>query len=157
MVARAYSIGIFPMASRRSDRFVHWVAPTMRGVLPLPTFHVPRRLRRTLRADPFDIRCDKDFERVVLACAALLGAALLTGLMACGAGMARSKPVPLPGEAFTVEATHPWEAIVDHAKTQSCDLIVMASHGRGGVRGLLLGSETNKVLTHSDIPVLVLR
>jgi leucyl/phenylalanyl-tRNA--protein transferase len=70
MVARAYSIGIFPMASRRSDRFVHWVAPTMRGVLPLPTFHVPRRLRRTLRADPFDIRCDKDFERVVLACAA---------------------------------------------------------------------------------------
>jgi leucyl/phenylalanyl-tRNA---protein transferase len=70
MVVRAYSIGIFPMASRRSDPSVHWVAPTMRGVLPLPTLHVPRRLRRTLRANPFDIQCDKDFEQVILTCAA---------------------------------------------------------------------------------------
>jgi leucyl/phenylalanyl-tRNA---protein transferase len=70
MVVRAYSIGIFPMASRRSDPSVHWVAPTMRGVLPLSTLHVPRRLRRTLRANQFDIQCDKDFEQVVLACAA---------------------------------------------------------------------------------------
>ena len=70
MVVRAYSIGIFPMASRRSDPVVHWVAPTMRGVVPLSSFHVPRRLRRKMRADPFDIRCDKDFERVISACAA---------------------------------------------------------------------------------------
>lgn len=70
MVIRAYSIGIFPMASRRSDPSVHWVAPTMRGILPLPSFHVPRRLRRTLRAEPFEIRCDTHFERVVRACAA---------------------------------------------------------------------------------------
>ena len=60
-------------------------------------------------------------------------------------------------QAFTVEATHPWEAIVDHAKTQSCDLIVMTSHGRRGVSALLLGSETQKVLTHSKVPVLVVR
>ena len=60
-------------------------------------------------------------------------------------------------QAFTVEAQHPWEAIVDHAKAQGCDLIVMASHGRRGVSALLLGSETQKVLTHSDIPVLVVR
>jgi leucyl/phenylalanyl-tRNA--protein transferase len=70
MVLRAYSIGIFPMASRRSDPSVHWVAPTMRGVLPLPSFHVPHRLRRTVRANPFEVRCDSEFEQVVLACAA---------------------------------------------------------------------------------------
>ena len=57
----------------------------------------------------------------------------------------------------TVEALHPWEAILDHARTQDCDLIVMASHGRRGMSALLLGSETQKVLTHSTIPVLVVR
>jgi nucleotide-binding universal stress UspA family protein len=60
-------------------------------------------------------------------------------------------------QAFTVEATHPWEAIVDHAKTQGCDLIVMASHGRRGVSALLLGSETTRVLVHCDVPVLVVK
>ena len=60
-------------------------------------------------------------------------------------------------QAFTVEAAHPWEAIVDHAKAQSCDLIVMASHGRRGVSALLLGSETTRVLVHCDVPVLVVK
>ncbi|MET0382749.1 MAG: universal stress protein [Burkholderiaceae bacterium] len=60
-------------------------------------------------------------------------------------------------EAFTVEATHPWEAILDHAKANGCDLIVMASHGRRGVGALLIGSETSRVLTHSNLPVLVVR
>jgi nucleotide-binding universal stress UspA family protein len=59
--------------------------------------------------------------------------------------------------AHTVEALHPWEAILDHAKAQGCDLIVMASHGRRGMSALLLGSETQKVLTHSKLPVLVVR
>jgi nucleotide-binding universal stress UspA family protein len=59
--------------------------------------------------------------------------------------------------AHTVEALHPWEAILDHAKTQNCDLVVMASHGRRGLSALLLGSETQKVLTHSPIPVLVIK
>lgn len=57
----------------------------------------------------------------------------------------------------TVEALHAWEAILDHAKAQACDLIVMASHGRRGVAALLLGSETSRVLTHSTLPVLVVR
>jgi nucleotide-binding universal stress UspA family protein len=56
-----------------------------------------------------------------------------------------------------MEAVHPWEAIVDHAKVQGCDLIVMASHGRRGVSALLLGSETQKVLTHCAVPVLVVK
>ena len=60
-------------------------------------------------------------------------------------------------EAHTVEAMHPWEAIIDHAKEKQCDLLVMASHGRRGVAALLLGSETQKVLTHSTVPVLVVR
>jgi len=59
----------------------------------------------------------------------------------------------------TVQVTHdqPFRAIIDTAKANKCDLIVMASHGRRGVSALLLGSETNKVLTHSTIPVLVYR
>ena len=51
----------------------------------------------------------------------------------------------------------PWEAIVRTAKENQCDLIVMASHGRRGVSALVLGSETHKVLTHSTVPVLVVR
>ena len=57
----------------------------------------------------------------------------------------------------TVEALHPWEAIIDHAKSQDCDLIVMASHGRRGLNAILLGSETSRVLTHTTLPVLVVR
>jgi nucleotide-binding universal stress UspA family protein len=51
----------------------------------------------------------------------------------------------------------PWEAIIKAAVKNKCDLIFMASHGRRGLAGLLLGSETTKVLTHSKIPVLVHR
>ncbi|MBX3606273.1 MAG: universal stress protein [Piscinibacter sp.] len=68
-----------------------------------------------------------------------------------------AKAAGLECQGFTVEALHPWEAIIDHAKQQECDLLVMASHGRRGVTALLLGSETQKVLTHSTIPVLVVR
>ena len=49
------------------------------------------------------------------------------------------------------------EAIIAAAKKHKCDLIVMASHGRKGIKRLLLGSETQHVLTHSLVPVLVLR
>jgi nucleotide-binding universal stress UspA family protein len=51
----------------------------------------------------------------------------------------------------------PYRAIIDCAKANGCDLIVMASHGRRGVAALLIGSETVKVLTHSHVPVLVFR
>ncbi|MCW5662610.1 MAG: universal stress protein [Piscinibacter sp.] len=71
--------------------------------------------------------------------------------------VAAAKAAGLECKAHTVEALHPWEAIIDHAKQQECDLLVMASHGRRGVTALLLGSETQKVLTHSTVPVLVVR
>jgi nucleotide-binding universal stress UspA family protein len=60
-------------------------------------------------------------------------------------------------KAVTVKSDLIAEAIVAAAKKHKCDLIVMASHGRRGIKRLLLGSETLHVLTHSDVPVLVLR
>jgi len=60
-------------------------------------------------------------------------------------------------ETAHVEHDQPYLAIIDIAAKKSCDLIVMASHGRHGISAIVLGSETNKVLTHSSIPVLVVR
>jgi nucleotide-binding universal stress UspA family protein len=56
-----------------------------------------------------------------------------------------------------VEHEHPYEAIIDTARKTGCDAILMASHGRRGVSAIVLGSETVKVLTHSTIPVVVIR
>jgi nucleotide-binding universal stress UspA family protein len=63
----------------------------------------------------------------------------------------------LKAKAVVVKSDLIAEAILSAAKKHKCDLIVMASHGRRGIKRLLLGSETQQVLTHSDIPVLVLR
>ena len=60
-------------------------------------------------------------------------------------------------ETVHVEHDHPYLAIIDTAAKKSCDLIVMASHGRRGISAVVLGSETSKVLTHCSIPVLVVR
>jgi nucleotide-binding universal stress UspA family protein len=56
----------------------------------------------------------------------------------------------------TISST-PWRAILAAARKHRCDVVVMASHGRRGVSAMLLGSETQKVLTHSKIPVIVVR
>jgi len=58
-------------------------------------------------------------------------------------------------ETLQLEHNHPYDAIIATANERNCDLIVMASHGRSGMAALLLGSVTNKVLTHTTIPVLV--
>lgn len=60
-------------------------------------------------------------------------------------------------EALSTECDAPYEGIIAAAQSRACDLIFMASHGRRGARALLLGSETQKVLTHCRIPVLVYR
>lgn len=65
-------------------------------------------------------------------------------------------------EQVTFEAVHatcdqPWDEIIRTVKSRDCDLVVMASHGRRGLAGVVLGSETVKVLTHSKTPVLVCR
>ncbi len=63
----------------------------------------------------------------------------------------------VPAIALVAKADLVAEAVIATAKEHACDLIVMASHGRKGIKRLLLGSETQHVLTHSHIPVLVLR
>ncbi len=63
----------------------------------------------------------------------------------------------VPCETVHVTSDFPADAILEAARKRKCDLVVMASHGRHGVAGVLLGSETQKVLTHSKIPVLVHR
>jgi nucleotide-binding universal stress UspA family protein len=60
-------------------------------------------------------------------------------------------------ETVLVENALPAEAIITTARARGCDLIVMASHGRRGIGRLVLGSVTAEVLTHSDVPVLVVR
>ena len=63
----------------------------------------------------------------------------------------------VPCTTMTLTSDIPYEAIIEAATQSGCDLIFMASHGRRGLTSLLLGSETNKVLTHTTIPVLVYR
>ena len=63
----------------------------------------------------------------------------------------------IKAKAVTVSSDFTAEAIINAAKKNKCDLIVMASHGRRGMKRVLMGSETMHVLTHSHIPVLVLR
>lgn len=60
-------------------------------------------------------------------------------------------------KTLRIEQDPIYQGIIDAAQSESCDLIVMASHGRRGLSGFILGSETTKVLTHSKFPVLVYR
>src|SRR5206468_291224 len=64
-----YASGVFPMADAREDQRVFLIDPQQRGVLPLERFHVPRRLARTVRQAPFEIRVDTAFAEVVALCA----------------------------------------------------------------------------------------
>ena len=57
----------------------------------------------------------------------------------------------------SVTAAQPWQGILKVARARRCDAVVIASHGRGGLGGLILGSQTARVLAHSKIPVLVIR
>lgn len=60
-------------------------------------------------------------------------------------------------DRMLLQADEVWKGIIEAARTSGCDLILMAAHGRRGLSALMLGSETNKVLTHAEIPVLVVR
>jgi nucleotide-binding universal stress UspA family protein len=83
------------------------------------------------------------------------GAARARRILADVENSAREAGVAYRGEHAVDD--DPWSAIVGTGERLGCDLIVMASHGRRGLKGLLLGSETQKVLLHSTIPVLVHR
>lgn len=66
----AYAAGIFPMAEDQDDPEIFWVDPEDRGILPLDQFHIPKRLRKTVRGDRFEVRCDSAFVECVMGCAA---------------------------------------------------------------------------------------
>jgi leucyl/phenylalanyl-tRNA--protein transferase len=70
VLLRAYACGIFPMAESADDPQLYWIEPQARGVLPLERMTVPRRLSRTIRQSPYEIRIDTDFEGVIEGCAA---------------------------------------------------------------------------------------
>lgn len=70
---------------------------------------------------------------------------------------AEAKNAGVECRPLMVSSGAPWDAIIKAAESQKCDLVVMATHGRKGLAGVLLGSEANKVLTHSTIPVLACR
>ncbi len=69
VLLRAYAYGVFPMAESRDDPELYWIDPEVRGILPLDAFHVPKRLKRTVRQQPFEIRIDTAFREVMLGCA----------------------------------------------------------------------------------------
>jgi nucleotide-binding universal stress UspA family protein len=70
---------------------------------------------------------------------------------------AAAKASGVPVQTVVAKSFSPYEAIIAAAKDNGCDVIFMASHGRRGLNAILLGSETQKVLTHSTIPVMVYR
>ena len=71
LLVQAYSRGLFPMAESRDDSRLFWVDPEERGVLPIDGFHVPKRLRRTVKQDRFRVTHDLAFEQVIQACSEL--------------------------------------------------------------------------------------
>lgn len=79
------------------------------------------------------------------------------GARVLGAVTRKTEAAGVESSIVQAVASAPWQAILATAKRSKCDLIIMASHGRRGVSALLLGSETQKVLTHSKLPVIVIR
>ena len=73
IVLNAYMNGVFPMSDARDDPDLFWVNPERRGIFPLDEFHVPKRLAKTIRKEPFRVTVDQDFRRVMRECAASEG------------------------------------------------------------------------------------
>jgi leucyl/phenylalanyl-tRNA--protein transferase len=69
VLLKAYSCGIFPMAENADDPALYWIEPQQRGILPLDSVHVPRRLARTVRTAAVEVRIDHDFDLVIAGCA----------------------------------------------------------------------------------------
>ncbi len=69
ILLKAYAAGIFPMAESADDPSLYWIDPDQRGVIPLDKFHVPKRLKRTILAKPFEVTADTAFAETIAACA----------------------------------------------------------------------------------------
>ncbi len=128
-------------AIRQGVAFAKSINATVTAVTVSPSFHTVSR--DTMMVSDTRAQYQKDCEDRAERYLAFAGE------------IARSSGVPC--ESAHVVNDHPYEGIIDAARTKGCDLIFMASHGRKGVAALVLGSETTKVLTHSKIPTLVCR
>ncbi len=124
-------------------------------------------LARALGAKLTLFHCAADFPAPVYAESAIMAAQITSGqyrkeAVRVAEEVLAKAAAKLASTGLTVDTMHavndlPYDAIVGAAAKKKCDLIVMASHGRRGLSGFLLGSETQKVLTHSKVPVLVVR
>ncbi len=68
LLLEAYRHGLFPMAYSADSPYIHWICPEMRGQLSIEDIHIPRRLKKTLRSAPYEIRINTAFEAVIKAC-----------------------------------------------------------------------------------------
>ena len=131
-------------AVREATRLAHGMKAKVTALHVIPRYMPPMAEEAALAYtlySPQDYK--KSTEKAALAMLDRARAAIESGKVKCDT-------------AFVTD-DQPWNAIVKAAKSKKCDLIVMASHGRRGLAGILLGSETTKVLTHSKTPVLVCR
>jgi nucleotide-binding universal stress UspA family protein len=121
--------------------FARDVGAEIVGLTATPEFHVLSTDSETLEDTPdeFDARCAARARRIL------------------GDIESAARDAGVPCRSEHAISDDPYEAIIAAAERGGCDLIVMASHGRRGLKGFLLGSETQKVLVHSTIPVLVHR
>jgi nucleotide-binding universal stress UspA family protein len=128
-------------AIKKTIEFAKAISADVVGVTVSEPFHIFTLdpLMATNSEQPYQAACEKRAARYL---GAIGRAAQAAGVNCTG---------------HHVFSAQPYEAIIAAAIADQCDLIAMASHGRRGVSGLLLGSETSKVLTHSNVPVLVLR
>ena len=118
LLLRAYAAGIFPMSESRDDPGVFWVDPQVRGVLPLDGFHLPRRLKKTVRGGDFDVRCDTAFAETLDKCAE-----------------------PRPGRRETWINTHIRNAVIGLHDMGFAHSVEVRQGGRlvGGLYGVALG------------------
>lgn len=68
LLLRAYTVGVFPMAESRDAPSISWIDPKNRGILPIDTIHVSKSLKKTIRRNTFEIRCNHDFAAVLAEC-----------------------------------------------------------------------------------------
>lgn len=129
-------------AIQKSIQFAKEIQAKVTGVHVIPEFHVLLTYQPVMREATKE-QFDKDSQAQAAKFLAVIESAAKEAGVAC--------------DTAYVLSDYPHEEIIKMAEDKGCDLIAMASHGRKGVRGFLLGSETQKVLAHSQVPVLVFR
>lgn len=126
---------------RECIRFAHETGAGVTGFHAIPEFHVLTYDVDMLEDTREQYR--KDSEEHARIC--------------LGAIEAAAREAGVPCDTAFATSDHPYEAIIQAADAHRCDLIVMAPHGHKGMKGLFIGSETQKVLAHGHLPVLVYR